>query len=221
MFEAVLAVPLVSLSLLSTGGDGFMTQQFTTDMWMVVGVVLRPMLMAIGMVLSLTAFNNIMQIVNTIFGPAVAGMTDPSDNSLLTLGVYIAIYTSLAYTLANSSFKLIDMLPNWVMTWIGARLEARSDDASAIQQQAQQYSQTLAYSNRAEGTVLPGSQKAKEQTMSQFNSQVETAKNMKDSYGVSVPDELKPQSTGGGAPAGGGGAKGANNPGKTTGSKKE
>jgi hypothetical protein len=154
VFEAVLAAPLMSLSLLATGGEGFMTQQFTTDMWMLVGVILRPMLMAIGMVVSLSAFNNIMQIVNAIFAPAVTGMTDPSDNSLLTLGVYIAIYTSLAYTLANSAFKLIDMLPNWVMNWIGARLEARVDDASAIQQMSQGYVQNLAFSNRADQVDL-------------------------------------------------------------------
>jgi len=112
--------------------------------------------MAIGMVLGLVAFNNIMQITNAIFAPAVAGMTDPTDNSLMTLGIYLAVYATLSYTLGNSAFKMIDLMPNWVMSWIGARMESRVDDASAIQQQAGQFVQTLAYSNKADQADLGG-----------------------------------------------------------------
>jgi hypothetical protein len=144
----------MSLSLLATGGEGFSTQQFTSNMWLLVGVIARPVLMAIGMVVGLVAFNSIMQVTNAIFEPAVAGMTDPTDNSLMTLGVYLAIYATLAYTLANSAFKSIDLMPNWVMSWIGARMESRVDDASAIQQQAGQFVQTLAYSNKADQADL-------------------------------------------------------------------
>jgi hypothetical protein len=118
-----------------------------------------------------------MQIVNQIFAPAVAGMTDPSDNSLLTLGVYALTYSSLVYTLANSAFKLIDMLPNWVMTWIGARMEQRADDAAAIQQQSQQYIQTMAYSSHMEGADLGG----KRAKTSDINTQAELARNLRES----------------------------------------
>jgi len=145
VFEAVLAVPLVALSLLATGGEGFSTQQFTADIWLLVGVVLRPVLMAIGMVASITLFNDIMQITNVLFAPAVQTMPLTSDNSYLSLGIYVVVYSSLAYTLANSAFKLIDMMPNWIMNWIGARMESRVDDASAIQQQSSGYIQTMAY----------------------------------------------------------------------------
>jgi hypothetical protein len=112
--------------------------------------------MSIGLVLGLVAFNAIMQITNLLFEPAVNNMTPSSDNSLLTLGIYISVYASLAYTLANSAFKAIDMLPNWVMNWIGARMESRVDDASAIQQQSSSYIQTMAYSNRADQADLGG-----------------------------------------------------------------
>jgi hypothetical protein len=65
----------------------------------------------------------------------------------MTLAVYLAIYSSLAHTLANSAFKSIDLMPNWVMSWIGARMESRVDDVSAIQQQSSQYMSTMAYSS--------------------------------------------------------------------------
>jgi len=38
----------------------------------------------------------------------------------------------------------------------GARLETHTDDASQVQQQAQQYAQSIAYSNRAENADLGG-----------------------------------------------------------------
>ena len=148
VFEAVMAVPLLSLSLLKTDGDGFGTQQFNTNLTMLLGVIIRPILMTIGLVLGLVAFNTIMQITNVIFAPAIANMTPSSDNSLLTFGIYVVIYTTTAYTLANSAFKMIDLVPNYVMAWIGARMETRVDDASMIQSQTQQYISTLAYSAR-------------------------------------------------------------------------
>jgi hypothetical protein len=149
VFEAVLAAPLVSLSLLKTDGEGFGTQQFNTSMTMLFGVIIRPILMTIGLVLGLIAFNAIMQITNLLFAPTVQNLNPSSDVSYVSLGVYMIFYATLAYTLANSAFKAIDMLPNFVMGWIGQRMESRVDDASMVQQQAQGYMQTMAYSARS------------------------------------------------------------------------
>jgi len=149
IFEMVLAMPLFALSLLKTDGEGFLPQQAQTNVWMTVGVVLRPLLMVLGIAISLIAFNSIMTIVNMIFAQSVANL-DPSgnDKSYISLGVYMIFYGTLAYTLANSAFKAIDLLPNYVMSWIGARMESRVDDAQSVQQQAQGYMQTMTYSTR-------------------------------------------------------------------------
>ena len=162
VFEAVLAVPLMSLSLLKTDGEGFATQQFQSSMVMLFGVIIRPMLMAIGLVIGLIAFNAIMQIANTLFAPTVANFGQSSDNSFLSLGVYMIFYGTLAYTLANSAFKAIDLLPNFVMGWIGQRMESRVDDATAVQQQASGFMQTMAYSSRGtpDATSAYGQHKA-------------------------------------------------------------
>ncbi len=148
LFEAVLAAPLVSLSLLKTDGEGFAPQQFQSAMTMLLGVIIRPMLMVFGLVLGLIAFNAIIQIANLLFVPTVVNLNTTSDSSYLSLGVYIIFYGTLAYTLANSAFKAIDLLPNFVMGWIGQRMESRADDAIMVQQQASGYMQTLAYSAR-------------------------------------------------------------------------
>ena len=166
VFEAVLAAPLVSLSLLRTDGEGFAPQQFQSSMVMLFGVVIRPILMTIGLVLGLIAFNAIMEIANLLFSPTIANLNPSSDNSYLSLGVYMIFYGTLAYTLANSAFKAIDLLPNFVMGWIGQRMESRVDDASAVQQQASGFMQTMAYSSRGapDGTTAYGQQKSAEAT---------------------------------------------------------
>jgi hypothetical protein len=117
---------------------------------MLLGVIIRPALMTFGLVLGLIGFNAIMQIANLLFAPTVENLDPASDNSYISAGVYMIFYGTLAYTLANSSFKAIDLLPNFVMGWIGQRMESRADDAIMVQQQASGYMQTMAYSSRGE-----------------------------------------------------------------------
>lgn len=133
LMEAVLAVPLLSISLLKTDGEGFMTQNFQTGAIMVLALIIRPILMLFGLLMGIMAFNGIMNITNVTFLAAA----DP-DNSLTSMVVYLIVYGMLAYTLANSAFKAIDILPNQVMSWLGARLDQRVDDASVVHQQSSQ-----------------------------------------------------------------------------------
>jgi hypothetical protein len=105
---------------------------------MILALIIRPILMIFGLLLGLIAFNGIMNIVNISYLAAA----NP-DNSVLSMVVYLIIYGMLAYTLANSAFKTIDILPNQVMSWLGARLDQRVDDASVIHQQSSSMVQNL------------------------------------------------------------------------------
>lgn len=138
LFEALLAVPLLAISLLKTDGEGFMTQNFQTGVIMILALILRPMLMIFGLLLGLMAFNGIMNITSASFLAAA----NP-ENDILSMVVYLIIYGMLAYTLANSAFKAIDIVPNQVMSWLGARLDQRVDDASVIHQQSASMVQNL------------------------------------------------------------------------------
>jgi len=154
LFESLLGMPLLSLALLKTDGEGFAPQQFMAGMGMLLGLVLRPSLMIFGLVMGLMAFNGIYQIVAVTFLPTVfnlSGFNGDSDDSVISAAGYIIFYGTFVYTLANSAFKLIDLLPNYVMGWLGQRGESRTDDASTVQQTSAGYMQTLAYSMRTGG----------------------------------------------------------------------
>lgn len=155
LFEALLAVPLLAISLLKTDGEGFMTQNFQTGVVMILALIIRPILMIFGLLLGLLAFNGILNITNVSFMTAA----NP-DNSLLSAVVYMVVYGILAYTLANSAFKAIDILPNQVMSWLGARLDQRVDDASTIHQQSAQMVGNLGMVSAMGGGLNVGKQGA-------------------------------------------------------------
>lgn len=155
LVEAVLAAPLMAISLLKTDGEGFMTQNFQTGAIMILALILRPMLMIFGLLLGLVVFNGIMNITNVSYLAAVGGI-DAGDNSVLSFIIYMIIYGMLAYTLANSAFKAIDIVPNQVMSWLGARLDQRVDDASVIHQQTTGMVQNLGMVSAVGGGVKFG-----------------------------------------------------------------
>jgi len=45
---------------------------------------------------------------------------------------YTAIYVFAVYTAANSSFKLLDLLPDAMMRWMGGRADTSFDDNSSV-----------------------------------------------------------------------------------------
>jgi hypothetical protein len=149
LFEALLAMPLLSLKFLKSDGEGFTPQEVQGGLTMLLGLVLRPGLMIFGLVGSVVVFNGIYSIVTLTFLPTVLNISNSggdADDSVVSSAAYIMFYGTFAYTLANSAFKMIDLLPNMVMGWIGQRGESRTDDPSSIQQTAGGYIQTMAYS---------------------------------------------------------------------------
>ncbi len=142
VFEALLAMPLFALAHLKTDGEGFMSQMAQSGYIMILGLVIRPILMICGLVVGLICFNAIAQLTSVLFTYAI---TSPLSNSsgtisqggdLASLVINMLLYASFLITLANSSFKAIDLIPNHVMGWLGSRMDSRVDDSSMVQQTA-------------------------------------------------------------------------------------
>ena len=138
VFEAIMAIPLLALAHLKTDGEGFMGSMAQQGYMMILGLVLRPIMMVIGLIFGLIAFNTIIQVTNMLFVPAVIGSlgsinAGETRMSMMSFIMNILLYSSFISVLANSAFKMIDMAPNSVMSWIGARMDSKVDDASTIQ----------------------------------------------------------------------------------------
>lgn len=142
---AVMGMPLFALAHLKTGGEGWVGQlQVASAYNMITGIILRPTLIIIGFVVGLMLFNNIVRVLAMIY---IAGVGDIGGNALTgsglaglagmavawnPVGAIGAIISHIAMEIfklfmmsvlfqgiANSCFKLVDIIPSQAMTWMG------------------------------------------------------------------------------------------------------
>lgn len=145
IFEAMLGTPLWALVHIRIDGNGLQGQAAQSGYWMIVEIFLRPILIIIGFVGCITLFAASVSVLNSIWdlvtdnltgfdmraeALAQAGKSDPATGEGLlskihTLRnsidgfVFTVMYTVVVYMMAISSFKLIDLIPQQVLRWIG------------------------------------------------------------------------------------------------------
>ncbi len=129
VFQMVLAIPIVALGHLSTKGDGYMGDMrgFYAAM---LGLVLRPLLMILGLIVGFIAFTIGVKIINAVFIPAVEATFNVSNQGVILfhMMVFVFVYAFFLFALANSAFKMIDLVPDQAISWINARLEKQGTE---------------------------------------------------------------------------------------------
>ncbi len=85
------------------------------------GLVLRPVLMVFGLVLGYFAFKAIISLLNAVWVPLMQTSHAQAAASPLGFLAMLAIYTIVAYGACNAAFKLIDLMPGHILTWIGGQ----------------------------------------------------------------------------------------------------
>ena len=83
------------------------------------GLVLRPTLMVFGLILGYFTFKAVISLMNAVWVPLMQTSHAQAAASPLGFLAMTAIYCIVAYGAANASFKLIDLLPAHILTWIG------------------------------------------------------------------------------------------------------
>lgn len=130
VFEAVALVPIAALAHLTTEGEGLAGG--AKQAWMLwLNVLLRPVLTVIGYVGAILVFNGFVAYFNSSFIiGAVAGITTKGILGLFT-GLFLGIaYVFIMYTAANTVFKMLDLIPNALMRWMGGTPDQSFDDGS-------------------------------------------------------------------------------------------
>lgn len=138
VFETVIAVPIVALAHIRMDGDGFTGSSARSAYMLLLQVFLRPVLMVFGLMVALLVFNLMIVALNEFYSQAVRSAEGGGSMSALAAVVYTVIYVSLAYGLANASFKAIDMVPNQCLMWIGGATQQGVDGTQYVSQGASQ-----------------------------------------------------------------------------------
>lgn len=144
IFEAMVGMPLWALAHLHIDGEGMPGDAAASGYFHILEIFLRPIAILIGLLGGIAIFAAMVKVLNQIFyivlsnlaGHFVVGDTGcfapPGSEGAATytesdfLGgtidefFYTVIYTIIVYLFAVPCFKLVDMIPDHIMTWLGS-----------------------------------------------------------------------------------------------------
>ena len=115
LIEAVISAPLAVIMMARPEGEGISGQKLERAISLIAGLILRPTLMVLGLVASMTIAYIGFSVFNLFFWSFTAAYT--SSGIFDTIAV-IALYTTGSLVVAKSSFQIIHQLPNNILEWM-------------------------------------------------------------------------------------------------------
>ena len=139
IFEAMVAMPIWALAHLRIDGEGLPGPGATNGYYLLLEIFIRPVLILVGLLGSVTVFAALVQQLNEIF----AVVTDNAGGSAIETAAgdidyyrgpidilfYTILYTAIVYMLGLSCFKLIDQVPDNILRWLGVSVSPFQDNA--------------------------------------------------------------------------------------------
>lgn len=134
IFEAMVGVPLWALAHLRIHGNGLHGDTALNGYFLIFEIFVRPILTVFGLLASMVIFAAMVRTLNGIFPMVTANLTgfdaDSPKVAGKVLGIefkravvdeffFTVIYTVIVYMIGLSSFKMIDMVPNNILRWMG------------------------------------------------------------------------------------------------------
>ena len=163
VFEAVMLVPIACLSFLDTEKEG-MYNKLPFINWL--DILVRPILTVIGYVGAILVFDAFFGYLQASFANAAAAEVANTGmlNHFLAMFANAVLFCFLAYTAANTSFKMISLIPDSFFRWLpggqasGASHWEAPNGAPAMQQMGSMASRGMSSSGRPQ----PGGKGGKE-----------------------------------------------------------
>lgn len=139
IFEAMCAAPLWAIAHLRIDGEGIPGKSAMNGYFLIFEIFLRPILTVFGLVAGMGIFIALAIMLNELFDIVVINVTgnDLSAPGLETeeFGLHLVdqffftiVYTVILYMMAISSFKMINLVPNNILRWLGSSATAFSDN---------------------------------------------------------------------------------------------
>lgn len=142
IFEAMVGVPLWALAHIRIDGDGLPGEAAMNGYYMIFEIFLRPILCVFGLLGSILIFAAMVKTLNEIFSLVIENLTgfDSREQANATITdvaywrgpvdefFFTIIYTIIVYMIGMSSFKMIDLVPNEIMRWLGVSVRGFSDE---------------------------------------------------------------------------------------------
>lgn len=142
IFEALVGIPLWALAHLRIDGDGIPGPAAANGYFLLFEIMLRPILVLFGMMAAISCFSALAITLDTLFDLVVrnaSGYVPLEETESYGFGdfsfkrghvdqfFYTVVYAVLLYMMALSCFKLIDLIPNSVLRFLGTSVNEFAD----------------------------------------------------------------------------------------------
>ena len=154
IFEAMVGVPLWALAHIRIDGQGLPGDAAISGYFLIFEIFIRPILIVFGLLASILIFGAMVRVLNEIFhlvvsnlsgfdtenvgntcGKNASGRSDSQTGSIeffrgpVDEFFFTVVYAILVYMIGMSSFKLIDLIPNKILRWMGHGAPTFNDEA--------------------------------------------------------------------------------------------
>ncbi|MBI4030130.1 MAG: DotA/TraY family protein [Proteobacteria bacterium] len=146
IFEAMVGVPLWALAHLRIDGDGLPGQAAIGGYYLILEVFLRPILIVFGLLGAITIFAAQVWVLHEIFPLAVSNLTGFEDSTAaknfgatgslefkrdaIDQFFFTVLYAIIVYLQAVAAFKMVDLVPNQILRWMGNSTQSFGDTMS-------------------------------------------------------------------------------------------
>lgn len=142
IFEAMVGAPLWALAHVRIDGHGLPGQAAVSGYFLIFEIFIRPILIVFGLLASISIFAALVSTLNSTWDIVMANLTGydakTEASGLFEKAVekirgpideffYTVVYVIVVYLFAMSSFKLIDMIPNNILRWMGQNVSIFND----------------------------------------------------------------------------------------------
>ncbi len=154
VFEAMVGMPLWALAHIRIDGEGLPGEAASSGYFLIFEIFLRPLLIIFGLLASIIIFSSMVKVLNEIFALVVTNLAG-HDRSFAELcgkavtptpGIennamsyfrgpvdqlfFTVVYAIIVYMIGMSCFKLIDLVPNNILRYMGANARTFNDSAN-------------------------------------------------------------------------------------------
>jgi len=147
IFEAMVGAPLWALAHLRIDGDGIPGKMALNGYFLIFEIFLRPILTVMGLIGGMAIFSALAAMLNEVFdlvvcntggvnliddGAAGGGLETScqgQERSTIDIFFFTVMYAIILYMMAMASFKMITLVPNSILRWLGQSVSAFNDNA--------------------------------------------------------------------------------------------
>ncbi|WP_435640878.1 DotA/TraY family protein [Micavibrio aeruginosavorus] len=144
VFEAMVGVPLWALAHLKIDGEGLPGRAAMNGYYLLLEVFIRPILIVFGLVASIVVFYAMVRTLNNMFDIVVSNLAGFNHTNAQAVAAnstgsiayyrgiidqffYTILYALVVYMIAQSTFKLIDLIPKSILRWMHGSVESFGD----------------------------------------------------------------------------------------------